>query len=622
MIYIFIFVLSLISHVYSSSIDLITTNDLHGFIAEQDASFMNPMHPPKIIGGSGLYRYIEENVERENSLILDAGNFFQGHPMSVVDSGKTMIEFMNKVQYSALVPGPDDFIYGAKNLDRLASLANFPFLFSNLECNNCNLDSTNFKPYLVKEINGIKFGFLGIVDSDLSNKLPSDKIEGINVKSGRESIEKWLPILDSISDVKIILTSSGVPYDREEVYNDFISDLKSKKEVSDSNYSAVELGYFSKGIDLVVAGGVSKGYDVPWVDPNNGVIVMQNYGNGTSFGHLLLNIENNKFKNFDFVIKGKQSQTLLLDDFKPDESIRDWINDKYQYALELLYSPLLTQEVFKSDIEVALPELEMVDAWSFPELGSDEKLDIVTWNCEFFPTANQQTIDALSEAVHDLNVDIIAFQEIKQIGWFDRMMELLPNYEYVISDNSSFMHQAFIYKRDQFKFIRKTEPFAENDYNFAGRPPLRLDLYRFSDSKYYSLINIHMKCCNSGLQRRKNAVSMIYDYVSSEIENSNKNFVVLGDWNDDLKDKDGEHCFEPFMNDSRFEFCTNRIINDISQSTYPKEPYVSFLDHILVNKRMVENGYDIKTIMMGEYMGGFEQYELLISDHLPVLLSF
>ena len=26
--------------------------------------------------------------------------------------------------------------------------------------------------------------------------------------------------------------------------------------------------------------------------------------------------------------------------------------------------------------------------------------------------------------------------------------------------------------------------------------------------------------------------------------------------------------------------------------------------------------------MMGEYMGGFEQYELLISDHLPVLLSF
>ena len=46
-------------------IDLITTNDLHGFIAEQDAYFMNPMHPPKIIGGSGLYRYIKENIQTE-----------------------------------------------------------------------------------------------------------------------------------------------------------------------------------------------------------------------------------------------------------------------------------------------------------------------------------------------------------------------------------------------------------------------------------------------------------------------------------------------------------------------------------------------------------------------------
>ena len=51
-------------------IDLITTNDLHGFIAEQDAYFMNPMHPPKIIGGSGLYRYIKENIQTENSHII------------------------------------------------------------------------------------------------------------------------------------------------------------------------------------------------------------------------------------------------------------------------------------------------------------------------------------------------------------------------------------------------------------------------------------------------------------------------------------------------------------------------------------------------------------------------
>ena len=104
------------------------------------------------------------------------------------------------------------------------------------------------------------------------------------------------------------------------------------------------------------------------------------------------------------------------------------------------------------------------------------------------------------------------------------------------------MDQAKIYKKNEFKFIRDVEPFSDNDYNFAGRPPLRLDLFRYSDSTYYSIIDLHMKCCDSGLNRRKNASEMLYSYLINEIESGYSNFIVLGDWNDDLKDKYGEHC--------------------------------------------------------------------------------
>ena len=86
-------------------VDLITTNDLHGSISEQVAYFMNPQFPPKIIGGSGFYNYLNKNIDREKSLIVDAGNFFQGHPISDIDSGKTVIEYMNKIGYTAIVPG-------------------------------------------------------------------------------------------------------------------------------------------------------------------------------------------------------------------------------------------------------------------------------------------------------------------------------------------------------------------------------------------------------------------------------------------------------------------------------------------------------------------------------------
>jgi len=618
----YIYILIFITFSFSSSIDLVTTNDLHGFIAEQDAYFMNPMHPPKIIGGSGFYKYIKENINSSHSIILDAGNFFQGHPMSVVDSGKTMIEFMNKIGYTAIVPGPDDFVYGSENLNNLSKYANFPFLISNLKCDKCNLDNENFKSYYLKEIDGVKFGFLGLIDPELIDKVPLNLIKGISIENIKENLDYWVPVLDSLSDVLIILTSTGVPYDREMVYNEFISYMNADSLIDINN--AVQMGLFSNKVDLIVSGGVSKGYDIPWVDPNNGVVIMQNYGNGTSFGHVKLNIKNNKFDGYSFIVKNKLSQTLLLDDFDPDIEMRNWINNKNIFALDYLYEPLSVDLSIEHDYNHMLnTDSKINDNWQFPSFGSTEKLDIITWNCEFFPISNEKTIDALSEAIFDLDVDIIAFQEIKKNGWFDRMMSLLPDYEYIISDQSSFMNQAIIYKREEFNLVRKVEPFAENDYNFAGRPPLRADFYRFSDSTYYSVINLHMKCCDSGLERRKNASKMLYKYIINEMDDGYSNFVVLGDWNDDLKDSYGDHCFDSFLSDDRFYFTTNDIVNDISQSTYPKEPYVSFLDHILVTKKLIaDSDYHVQTIKMDDYMNGYEIYEKLISDHFPVLLSF
>ena len=132
-----------------------------------------------------------------------------------------------------------------------------------------------------------------------------------------------------------------------------------------------------------------------------------------------------------------------------------------------------------------------------------------------------------------------------------------------------------------------------------------------------------MKCCDSGLQRRQKAAQMLYDYLDVNYDEQS-NIIVLGDWNDDTKDKSGEHCFEPFFQDDRFYFTTKEIALDINQASYPKEPYVSFLDHILVSEKLLPKGskYDVKTILIGKSMGGYEIYEEFISDHRPVMLSF
>jgi len=610
-------------------INLVTTNDIHGVIASQKATFMNPQYPPTIVGAAAFSKYVDELrnsaiKDGEGLLILDGGNFFQGNPLGMVDDGQSMIEWMNRVGYDAMVPGSYDFILDAENLKMLALQAEFPFLFSNLECDNCPLEIEEIKPYIIKEINGVKVGILGVVNSQISEIVLAENLMGTTAEFEVPTMRKWVPEMKSEgAEVVIVLTSSGVPWNREDEYKIFVEKVK-QGSINENNTSlnALELAYFSKDVDFIVAGGNSKGYWLPWYDPNSHTYIIQGYGNGTEFSHikLLVDKDTHLFMGYETLVDGRASQTLLSDDFEVNQTDKNWIQTKLEDAIKSY-----TADGSTNVKNTTSPRELQLDQWDFPYLDTDENIEIITWNCEFFPHANDSTILALAEAVSDMDVDIIAFQELRRVGWFSKLMTYLPEYNYIVSEQASFMDLAIIFKSDLFEFVRQYEPFSEDDYNFAGRPPLQVDLLIKTENGEIplSVINLHMKCCDSGLQRRKDAVQMLHGYLDESFE-AQSNIIVLGDWNDDTKDEPGQHSFDPFLNDSRFHFVTQEISYDISQASYPKEPWVSFLDPISVSNELVAQGsnYKVQTIKMGDYMGGFENYDVYISDHLPVLLSF
>ena len=620
------------SFIFSTDIEIITTNDLHGNIAPQKAWFMNPSFPPDIIGGAGLLKYVKDNNKKSDSevLIFDAGNFFQGHPYGMSNGGMNIIDWMNQVGYTALVPGENDFILGQENLNKLANSANFPFLMSNLICDNCELKSDNIKSYLIKDIGGIKIGILGIVNSAVTDLALSINVKGIRFENSVASLDRWVPFLKSegVNSI-IVLTSSGIPWDREEEYEIFNEKVTlGVIDPYNMNLSSLELGRFVNDIDIIVSGGVSKGYDLPWYDPYSHVYIFQNYGNGTGFGHFKMSFDDKTkvFRGYGTMIDGKIGQTLLSNDFDADYEVVNKINMINSKSIKNLYKSANFEKTYGNPFEVG-QQSENYDQWAIPKLGSDNKLEVMTWNCEFFPAAGDSTIIAMSEIIRDMDVDIIAFQEIKKAAWFEKLIKTLPAYSYVISSNSSFFDQAFIYKKDLFGFVRTNEPFSDNDYNFAGRPPLRLDLIlTYNDINIpISLLNLHMKCCDSGLKRRKKASKMLYDYIENEInEYSYTNFIVLGDWNDDLKDDPSEHCFNPFLSDDKYNFLSDLIDDDINNATYPKEPYVSFLDHILTTSEFIDYSdgrLEVQTVMIEDFIGGYKVYEELLSDHRPVMFS-
>ena len=199
-----------------------------------------------------------------------------------------------------------------------------------------------------------------------------------------------------------VLRSAGVPWDREEVYENFILNNKDKKS---NDLNAIELGYYANGIDLIVSGGVSKGYSDAWYDPSSHVYTFQNYGGGTSFGHFILKYDNKHklFTGYESAVINQSSQTLFIHDFRYDEDVFDWINEKSKSAINQVYGDTDWNNSISSDSHDIDNKVVLDNVWDIPSINIKDNLDIITWNCEFFPTANDSTIQALSEAVTDLS---------------------------------------------------------------------------------------------------------------------------------------------------------------------------------------------------------------------------
>ena len=611
-------------HSKSSKLHLVFTNNIHGAIHELPARFINPEFSPLLAGGAGAYTYIS-NLRKEASedgdfvILTDAGSLFQGTQLGTDDGGTKIMKWMNWMAYDAFVPGVRDFDQGVENLEKLKREANFPFLASNLKGVN------GIENYKIIDANGIKIGLIGLITPFLFDGLIPENYEGVEVLDLLKTLNAQIETIRNDVDLIFVLSHLGLPYNREDEYEKFIKGVF-QKDLKIKN--AIELAHFTNEVDVIITGGVSKGYDTPWVDPNTHTIVVQNYGNLTGIGHLILNIDKEKkiIKNYTFPTERGMMVNLFTDNIWPDLAVQDSISG-WANSISSLHNKDYTLQIL--EIEETDCPADNINAkfneFDVSAVGKDNLLDIMTWNMERFPLKGDTTMKAVAEIIQDLNVDIIGVQEVLKIGAFSKMMSWLPNYDFVISKHSSFLEQAIIYKKNMFTVLGQDEPFAMDDYYFAGRPPLVVDfLYHCGDvKKEICIVNMHLKCCGDGLYRRQQSMKQLHGFLKEKSKNGKDNIIVVGDWNDQLQDTGIYQSFSPFINDQEnFLFVTNRIVNDPNQQSYPSWP--SFLDHIMIGRGyfdVFEKEGIVRSVNLDEWIGGWEEYESIISDHRPILLS-
>ncbi len=185
---------------------ILYVNDFHGFA--------EPYQPPgsqESLGGAAYLAGEIKRLRREKpTLLLAAGDMIQGHSWANLFQGKSSIALMNRMRFDAMVVGNHEFDYGQDVLKKRIAEARFPVLGANVEGFKNGL-----KPYVIKEIPGLKVAVIGVVTPDTPVATHPRNVVGLKFLPPAEILEKYLPEMKKQADLVIVLSHIGYRADRD-----------------------------------------------------------------------------------------------------------------------------------------------------------------------------------------------------------------------------------------------------------------------------------------------------------------------------------------------------------------------------------------------------------------------
>lgn len=255
--------------------------------------------------------------------------------------------------------------------------------------------------------------------------------------------------------------------------------------------------------------------------------------------------------------------------------------------------------------------------------GGDEALRVMTWNVENFPKASG-TVEAVAEIATGIEPDVLALQEVAEPSAFEQLLAAMPGYGGLLNDDpGAFTRVGLVYRESHIEVLQSATIFGDNSSAFP-RPPLVATLRTRSAGEAHDLVVVvvHLKANldDESEARRRTACEQLEGWISAQVERGGEtDFVVLGDWNDELTDPPASQVFTAFLDyPEEYSFLTMDLA-EAGEHSYI--PFRSFLDHLLVTASALELYGEGRTsvLHLEELVPG---YEGTVSDHRPVLAVF
>lgn len=212
---------------------ILHTNDVHSRIEP----FPMDGSRNEGLGGAARRATLIQKIrhEVEHSLLLDAGDIFQGTPYFNFFLGELEFKLMSTMRYDAATIGNHDFDAGIDGLAKQMPLTNFPLLNANYDFSDTVLNG-KIKPYKIFQKGDLKIGVFG-VGIELEGLVAPEMYKNTRYLDPLKMANKYAKILKQEEQCDLVICLSHLGYKYK---GDKISDLVLAEQ--------------SKNIDVIIGG--------------------------------------------------------------------------------------------------------------------------------------------------------------------------------------------------------------------------------------------------------------------------------------------------------------------------------------------------------------------------------
>ncbi len=309
------------------TVTVIQTSDIHGHVLPWDYFQERPMD----LGLARVAGYVRQlRQEGDHVILIDDGDTIQGTPLSYYYEKKDlsrpnpMMSVMNAMKYDAMTVGNHEYNYGMDVLLRCRKEANFPFLSANTY--KRGEEKPFFKPYIIKEINGVRIGIIGLTTPNIPNWETPANYDSLVFRDSVEEARKWVRVLRDQEHVQAVIINT---------HEGFEVDLDSGKP-NGSRYEnhSWAIAHDVPGVDVLLTGHAHQNITPRLV---NGVLVSEpgRWGEYLTRIDLLFRKENGHWQ-----LVGKTGENIRMDSKVPedsevvdlirpyDETVRQWVDSR------------------------------------------------------------------------------------------------------------------------------------------------------------------------------------------------------------------------------------------------------------------------------------------------------